>query len=130
MTPLLKKIMAMARKTGDRCIIVDSSGEDAFVLMELASYEALLNRDPSFISSISSGSLGSPDSVGIAQDDSPRVAPANRLTAFSNAYNIKPVIRKESENIPFEAFGDDGGNLAELSEEKIRQEERFHLEPL
>lgn len=107
MTPLIKKIMAMARKTGDRCIIVDSSGEDAFVLMDLASYERLAEVAPPS-----------------KRDDLPR------LTAFPNAYNIKPVVSKEPDDIPLEAFVDESNSLAELSEEKIRQEERFHLEPL
>ncbi len=121
MTPLIKKIMAMARKTGDRCIMIDPSGEEAFVLMDLADYEKLRG--------VTSAPV--PITSAIPVQNEPKKEPtANRLTAFPNAYNIKPVIVKQVDEIPFEAFVDEGNGLAELSEEKIRQEERFYLEPL
>ncbi|MBI4280681.1 hypothetical protein HY628_00610 [Candidatus Uhrbacteria bacterium] len=44
MASLLQKIISMARKTGHRCIIVDSVSEEAFVLMDFVSYERMLGN--------------------------------------------------------------------------------------
>ena len=37
-----KKVIDLVKKTGDRCIILDSDGEPAFVVIGLADYEKLL----------------------------------------------------------------------------------------
>ncbi|MBI5077410.1 hypothetical protein HZB94_03445 [Candidatus Falkowbacteria bacterium] len=36
-----KKILELIKKTGDRCIVVDETGEDAFVIMGIKQYEEL-----------------------------------------------------------------------------------------
>lgn len=43
MTPLgvLAKVFALIKKTGDRCIVVSSNGEDVNVVMSLPEYERL-----------------------------------------------------------------------------------------
>ena len=40
----LKKIIDLARKTGDRLIVTDSDGEDAIVVMNLDDYDKLLEK--------------------------------------------------------------------------------------
>lgn len=43
-----KRIFALAKKTGDRVIVTDPNGEDAFVLMNLDQYERLLGETDVF----------------------------------------------------------------------------------
>lgn len=46
MNKQLRRLLDLARRTGDRMIITDPEGEDAFVLMDLAQYERLIDARP------------------------------------------------------------------------------------
>lgn len=42
LSPVLQHVLELIRRTGDRCVIVDSAKDEAFVLMSLAGYEQIL----------------------------------------------------------------------------------------
>lgn len=43
MTPLFHRLLDLAKRTGDRLIITDQDGKNAFVVMDLVAYEKLLS---------------------------------------------------------------------------------------
>lgn len=43
LSPVLQHVLALIRRTGDRCIVVDSAKDEAFVLMSLSGYEQMVN---------------------------------------------------------------------------------------
>lgn len=102
MTPLFKKILGIVRKTGDRCIVLDPGSEDAFVVMDLGSYETLLGKTEA------------------------------RLTDFFKRDIIEPDIavtgNKPQDDSSF--AGLDMDNFPEPNEQKIMEDERFYLEPI
>lgn len=100
MSLLFKKIMAMVRKTGDRCIIFDPSSDEAFVLMDFGSYEAFLAGTTKRLTGYRAGDIMEPVNPDPTSHHNP-------LLALS----------------PDEVF-------AEPSEEKILEDERFYLEPI
>ncbi len=42
----MRRILSLARRTGDRVIVTDPEGNEAFVLLSLDAYEALLGQKP------------------------------------------------------------------------------------
>ena len=47
MTNSIEKIIDLIKKTGDKCIVLDSNGEPAFVAMRFTEYENLIENTPS-----------------------------------------------------------------------------------
>lgn len=108
MSPLFKKIMAMVRKTGDRCVLFDPNSDEAFILMDFVAYEEFLNR-------VSGPNL---------------VQSSVRLTESGASVKIEPVtqfpVNSAKEIVPPVEID----SFAEPSEENIVEDERFYLEPL
>lgn len=108
MSPLFKKIMGMVRKTGGSCILFDPNSDEAFMLMDFAAYEALLNQ--------------------VEKQTSPQLV--SRLTDSGAPVKIEPVTRfpvnSAKEILPPVEID----TFAEPSEENIIEDERFYLEPL
>jgi len=108
MSPLFKKIMAMVRKTGDRCILFDPNSDDAFMLMDFSAYEALLNQ--------TSSSGPSKPPVRLTESGAPvKIEPVTQFSVNSDKATPSPV---------------EIDSFAEPSEEDIVEDERFYLEPL
>ena len=49
MNKAFRRILDLIRRTGDRMVVTDPDGEDAFVVMDLDQYEALLGIDDGFM---------------------------------------------------------------------------------
>lgn len=100
MASILQKILQMVRKTGDRVIVLEASGEEAFVLMDLASYEKLQGCSPT------------------------------RLTAPQTKDKIEPDIAAPARREEDELIHLGKTSFAGTSEERLMEDERFHLEPI
>ena len=100
MLTFLQKIISIVRKTGDRCILIDPASEEAFVLMDLRSYEAIIGTEH------------------------------GRLTAVKQSDTIVPNTRSSDERPTpaFEPPVDD--LFPEGSEGNLMEDERFYLEPI
>lgn len=100
MTNAWRKILDIVRKTGDRCIVVEGDTEDAFVVMPLESYEALISKN------------------------------LPRLTAHATADKIEPDITSMRDSTPAKLNDDSLDSFAEQSEKELLSSERFYLEPI
>ncbi len=105
MTPLLKKIMSLARKTGDRCILIDETGDQAFVLLDLEDYEKLVSEPLARLEKQS-------------------------LTAQISQDKIKPEIAKTNPEPLLGNLPEDRDFFSETSEKEMLGPGRFYLEPL
>lgn len=43
LSPVMQHVLGLIKRTGDRCIVVDSAKDEAFVLMSLSGYEEMVN---------------------------------------------------------------------------------------
>ncbi len=100
MTDAWRKILNIVRKTGDRCIVVHENGDDAFVVMPLESYEALIGNTPS------------------------------RLTAQKFTDKIEPDMADSKSRELAQLEEDDFDSFSLPSEKEMAGKERFYLEPI
>jgi len=96
----MTKIIKIARKMGGRVIVTDPEGNEPFVLMDLASYEEIMNNEN------------------------------KNLTGNPEGVIIKPEITQNFAGIPLEDQAFNSDSFAEISEEDVIEDERFYLEPI
>jgi hypothetical protein len=95
-----QKYLDIIKKTGDRLIVVDKEEGEAFAIMSLSEYEALVAK------------MGSPRTVEAEEE--------------GLLYREKPDEEAVAEKIVSQDLGDD----YHLDEPGLSEEERFYLEPI
>ena len=110
----LKRIIELAKKTGDRLIITDSEGQNAFVVMNLDEYEGMIDK-PAFIESTET----IPESVQEANSD---------VSAWKSSAEEVEEVKPEGNQTNFYEQEPESSNIGQNTD--IEDDERFYFEPV
>ncbi len=107
LSPTLRHILQLAKRTGDRVIVVDGQTDDAFVLMSVGAYE---------------------DVLGVTNAESAVQMPVEEPAVKANA----EIAQWREQQVAEREIGEE--NFAENSEisaeDEDEEEDRFYIEPV
>jgi len=142
MNKSFRRILNLIRRTGDRMVVTDPEGEDAFVVMDLDQYEALLDLDSELMDEFMGGEdddwggpsteppepVGPKPSGGTAptppQDIWDAMAPAGSEAETWNYENLD-----EQERAEFERAFHDAATARQSSESAVKPAEEPKKDP-
>jgi len=110
---LLKRVLEIVKKTGDKFVIADEAGGGAYVVMELADYEKLLAGSPKKNFSASAGS-----SRGELVKDLPEEEILSRINQEIRSWQDEKIKEPAVEA------------AAAAPKSDLEEEEKYYLEPL
>jgi len=111
MNKSFRRILDLIRRTGDRMVVTDPDGEDAFVVMDIDQYEALLGLDDGLMD----------DFLGDDPDPEPSTPPAPPVLEAEPPKDIWDVMPEAGQNEPT-------WDYAKLTEEERAEFERKFTE--
>lgn len=128
-TDMLRRIVELAKKSGDRIIVTDPSGNDAFVLMNLDQYERLLGQQGS-VSELTQGELVSKINQDIAtwrahQEDQGAAGWESVETILSNMRNSDGLTLAEDPEAT-----DENANFSLNKDKNEEAEDTYYFEPI
>ncbi|MBI2098913.1 hypothetical protein HYT45_00680 [Candidatus Uhrbacteria bacterium] len=118
MNNLLKRLLELSKKTGDRIVFADIDGEDAHVVLTLSDYEELVAGRPA--------SLKKENEL---KDASPKTETAfNKRLPLAERNALEEMDKEVIKALEAERAGASGGRSTEESGFEV--EDRYFLEPI